>query len=168
MGRQHTGIDTRVVPRVELQVRRRPLQWRCYAARWMCWPAWDAAGVPEVVRQDREVDAESKSAARQLITFMMEDPRTISSSLDLLIRGPSAPSSASATTPRTSRNTWSTWSVGRDVRHIGLDAIVIWKRASRPRREWHETADLVGTPRRRNACLVTRSASTCGAADRRG
>jgi len=38
----------------------------------------------EVVRQDREVDASFKSAMRQLITFMMEDPRTISSSLDLL------------------------------------------------------------------------------------
>jgi len=38
----------------------------------------------DVVRQDKEVDTEFKSIMRQLITFMMEDPRTISRSLDVL------------------------------------------------------------------------------------
>ncbi|WP_018411895.1 phosphate signaling complex protein PhoU [Methyloversatilis thermotolerans] len=44
----------------------------------------DLNSATEVVRQDREVDAEFKSIMRQLITFMMEDPRTISCGLDLL------------------------------------------------------------------------------------
>ncbi len=37
-----------------------------------------------VVRSDKEVDKEWKSALRNLITYMIEDPRTISSSIDLL------------------------------------------------------------------------------------
>jgi len=37
-----------------------------------------------VVRQDREVDAEFKGIIRQLITFVMEDPRTISRGIDIL------------------------------------------------------------------------------------
>ncbi|NTV09585.1 MAG: phosphate signaling complex protein PhoU [Zoogloea sp.] len=44
----------------------------------------DIAESARVVRQDKEVDAEFKSITRQLITYMMEDPRTISSSLDVL------------------------------------------------------------------------------------
>ena len=44
----------------------------------------DVNASAEVVRQDRDVDAGFKAAMRQLITYMMEDPRTISSSLDLL------------------------------------------------------------------------------------
>lgn len=44
----------------------------------------DLASATEVVRQDKEVDAEFKSIMRQLITFMMEDPRTISTSLEIL------------------------------------------------------------------------------------
>ncbi len=44
----------------------------------------DLTSATEVVRQDKEVDAEFKSIMRQLITFMMEDPRTISCGLDLL------------------------------------------------------------------------------------
>lgn len=37
-----------------------------------------------VVRSDKEVDKEWKSALRNLITYMIEDPRTISRSIDLL------------------------------------------------------------------------------------
>jgi len=43
----------------------------------------DLNAAAQVVRQDKEVDAEFKSVMRQLITFMMEDPRTISRSIDL-------------------------------------------------------------------------------------
>lgn len=38
----------------------------------------------EVVHQDEAVNVEYSSVVRQLITYMMEDPRTISASLDLL------------------------------------------------------------------------------------
>lgn len=38
----------------------------------------------EVIRQDNEIDREFDGLMRKLITYMMEDPRTISASLDLL------------------------------------------------------------------------------------
>ncbi len=44
----------------------------------------DAKGASEVVRQDQAVDVEFRSILRQLITFMMEDPRTISRCLEVL------------------------------------------------------------------------------------
>jgi len=37
-----------------------------------------------VVREDLTIDDEFRSIVRQLITFMMEDPRTISSALEIL------------------------------------------------------------------------------------
>ncbi len=44
----------------------------------------DLAVAAKVVRQDEQVDSEFKSILRQLITFMMEDPRTISHAIDIL------------------------------------------------------------------------------------
>jgi phosphate transport system protein len=44
----------------------------------------DLATSAEVVRQDRAVDEEFRSILRQLITFMMEDPRTISFAIETL------------------------------------------------------------------------------------
>jgi phosphate transport system protein len=38
----------------------------------------------EVLKQDDEIDREFEGLMRKLITFMMEDPRTISSSIDLV------------------------------------------------------------------------------------
>ncbi len=38
----------------------------------------------EVIRMDERVDEEFRSSIRYLITFMMEDPRTISNALDIL------------------------------------------------------------------------------------
>jgi phosphate transport system protein len=44
----------------------------------------DVNAAAEVVTQDKEVDGEFKSVMRQLITFMMEDPRTISTALEIV------------------------------------------------------------------------------------
>jgi phosphate transport system protein len=44
----------------------------------------DAVAAAQVVRQDELVDSEFRSILRQLITFMMEDPRTITHSLEIL------------------------------------------------------------------------------------
>jgi phosphate transport system protein len=44
----------------------------------------DVSLVTEAMRLDEVVNAEYQSVARQLITYMMEDPRTITRSLDIL------------------------------------------------------------------------------------
>ena len=44
----------------------------------------DAAAAAQVVRQDVAIDAEFRSILRQLITHMMEDPRTISTALEVV------------------------------------------------------------------------------------
>jgi phosphate transport system protein len=44
----------------------------------------DAEQAAQVVREDVTIDDEFRSIVRQLITFMMEDPRTISSALEVL------------------------------------------------------------------------------------
>lgn len=44
----------------------------------------DVTKTVEVARQDEQVDEQFRAAMRQLITFMLEDPRTISMSLEVL------------------------------------------------------------------------------------
>ncbi len=44
----------------------------------------DAIHAATVVRNDKEVDKEWKAALRHLVTYMMEDPRTISRAIDLI------------------------------------------------------------------------------------
>jgi phosphate transport system protein len=44
----------------------------------------DPTKTAEVARQDEQVDEQFRAAMRQLITFMLEDPRTISMSLEVL------------------------------------------------------------------------------------
>jgi phosphate transport system protein len=44
----------------------------------------DISQTVEVARQDEQVDEQFRAAMRQLITFMLEDPRTISMSLEVL------------------------------------------------------------------------------------
>ena len=44
----------------------------------------DVSKTVEVAKQDEQVDEQFRAATRQLITFMLEDPRTISMSLEVL------------------------------------------------------------------------------------
>jgi phosphate transport system protein len=44
----------------------------------------DAAQAAAVIREDRAIDTEFRSILRQLVTFMMEDPRTISTALEIV------------------------------------------------------------------------------------
>ena len=44
----------------------------------------DTVRALEVLKQDDEIDQEFEGLMRKLITYMMEDPRTISSSIDLI------------------------------------------------------------------------------------
>lgn len=81
----------------------------------------DIAAAGNVVRTDQEVDIEFKSAMRQLITYMMEDPRTISRSLDMVFIA-----KAIERIGDHSKNIaeYVIYMVkGRDVRHIGLAEI---------------------------------------------
>jgi phosphate transport system protein len=44
----------------------------------------DCTSAAEVIRDDAGIDAEFRSILRQLITYMMEDPRTISTALEII------------------------------------------------------------------------------------
>jgi len=44
----------------------------------------DALQALQVIKQDSEIDAEFDGLMRKLVTYMMEDPRTISASIDLV------------------------------------------------------------------------------------
>jgi phosphate transport system protein len=44
----------------------------------------DAAGAADVVKEDAAIDQEFTSVLRQLITYMMEDPRTITPALEIV------------------------------------------------------------------------------------
>ena len=81
----------------------------------------DLAAAAQVVRQDREVDAEFKGITRQLITFMMEDPRTITRSLDLLFIAKSVERIGDHAKNISEYVVY--MAKGRDVRHIGLAGI---------------------------------------------
>lgn len=44
----------------------------------------DAASAAEVLKEDSDIDSEFRSVLRQLITYMMEDPRTITAALETI------------------------------------------------------------------------------------
>ncbi len=49
-----------------------------------CFARLDAEAAMEVIRDDAGIDTEFRSILRQLITYMMEDPRTISTALEIV------------------------------------------------------------------------------------
>lgn len=82
----------------------------------------DVDAAAEVVKEDRELDSEFKAVMRQLITYMMEDPRTISRGIDILFAakaleriGDHAKNIAEYTIFLVR---------GRDVRHIGVSEVM--------------------------------------------
>jgi phosphate transport system protein len=111
----HTA-ETAFLPRV-------PLQHAAAMAVAMLRKALDAfargdlTATTHIARQDKEVDAEFKSIMRQLITFMMEDPRTISSALDILFIAKSIERIGDHAKNLSEYVVYMT--EGRDVRHIG-------------------------------------------------
>ena len=115
----HSG-DTPFVPRIELrhvanvavEMLRKSLD---------AFARTDPAVSAQIARQDKEVDAEFKAIMRQLITFMMEDPRLISSSLEVLFIAKAVERIGDHAK---NISEYVVYMVkGRDVRHIGLEGI---------------------------------------------
>ena len=75
----------------------------------------------QIVRQDRGVDDGFKGAVRQLITFMMEDPRTISSSLELIFVARAIERIGDHAKNISEYVVY--MAKGRDIRHLGVDAL---------------------------------------------
>jgi phosphate transport system protein len=81
----------------------------------------DVLAAAQVVRQDEQVDEEFRAIMRYLITFMMEDPRTISTSLEILFV---AKAIERIGDHAKNMSEYVIYMVkGRDVRHITIDEI---------------------------------------------
>jgi phosphate transport system protein len=81
----------------------------------------DISAVVEVVRQDEQVDEEFRNIIRYLVTFMMEDPRSISSALEILFV---AKSIERIGDHAKNMSEYVVYMVkGRDVRHITVEEI---------------------------------------------
>lgn len=81
----------------------------------------DVSASYDIVRQDKDVDTEFRGITRQLITFMMGDPRTISSSLEILFM---AKSIERIGDHAKNISEYVVYMVkGRDVRHTGIEGI---------------------------------------------
>ncbi len=81
----------------------------------------DISAVAQVVRQDEKVDEEFRNIMRYLATFMMEDPRTISSALEILFV---AKAIERIGDHAKNMSEYVVYMVkGRDVRHITVDKI---------------------------------------------
>jgi phosphate transport system protein len=81
----------------------------------------DVVTAAQVVRQDDQVDEEFRAIMRYLITFMMEDPRTISTSLEILFV---AKAIERIGDHAKNMSEYVIYMVkGRDVRHVTVDEI---------------------------------------------
>src|SRR5574340_524650 len=81
----------------------------------------DLSTAAKVVRQDEQVDEDFRAIMRSLITFMMEDPRTISTSLEILFV---AKAIERIGDHAKNMSEYVIYMVkGRDVRHVTVDEI---------------------------------------------
>jgi phosphate transport system protein len=81
----------------------------------------DVTAATQVMRQDDQLDEEFRAIMRHLITFMMEDPRTISTSLEILFV---AKAIERIGDHAKNMSEYVIYMVkGRDVRHIKLDEV---------------------------------------------
>ena len=81
----------------------------------------DISAVAQVVRQDEQVNEEFRIIMRYLVTFMMEDPRTISSALEILFV---AKAIERVGDHAKNMSEYVVYMVkGRDVRHITVEEI---------------------------------------------
>ncbi len=81
----------------------------------------DIEEAARVVRQDKEVDQSFRAIVRQMVTYMMEDPRTISTALDVIFIAKSIERIGDHCKNIAEDVVYI--AKGRDVRHIGLDAL---------------------------------------------
>jgi phosphate transport system protein len=69
------GVDVRHAAEVALSMLRQALD---------AFARLDTNVAADVIRQDAAIDAEFRSVLRQLVTYMMEDPRTITTALEIV------------------------------------------------------------------------------------
>jgi phosphate transport system protein len=81
----NAGVSSRLRCRwSDLKLRGRPGGRARCARRWTPSRGWTPTRALEVLKQDDQIDQEFDGLLRKLITYMMEDPRTISASIDLV------------------------------------------------------------------------------------
>jgi phosphate transport system protein len=81
----------------------------------------DTEAATAIVRQDKEIDQQFRATVRQLVTFMMEDARTISTALDIIFIAKSIERIGDHCKNIAEDVIYV--AQGRDVRHIGLEAL---------------------------------------------
>jgi phosphate transport system protein len=81
----------------------------------------DADSAALIVRRDKEIDQHFRAILRQLVTFMMEDPRTITTALDVIFIAKSVERIGDHCKNIAEDVIYI--ARGRDVRHIGLEAL---------------------------------------------
>ncbi len=69
------GVDVRHTAEVALTMLRQALD---------AFARLDVSAAADVIREDAAIDSEFRSVLRQLVTYMMEDPRTISTALEIV------------------------------------------------------------------------------------
>lgn len=81
----------------------------------------DTGTAMQVVRRDKEIDRHFRAVTRQLVTYMMEDPRTITTALDIIFIAKSVERIGDHCKNIAKDIIYI--ASGRDVRHLDLDAL---------------------------------------------